>query len=169
MTASISNKNEAFSDVDEKYFSTEHYLSTTKGENSLNQKSNINVTSSSDKLSSVESVTWTTSKPNSLSSTTSSKNITELTYEENNAVLKIVLRRERKIDTQVTASERLLATDILINHGMYYDTRQLPIIRHPYGNNDVRCKPVNQSNCEPDRIIFKAHGPQTGMCVASDR
>ena len=91
------------------------------------------------------------------------------TNEENNADLKNVLRRKRKIDTQVTASEGLLATDILINHGMYYDTRQLPIIRHPYGNNDVRCKPVNQSNCEPDRIIFKAHGPQTGMCVASDR
>ena len=52
---------------------------------------------------------------------------------------------------------------------VFYDTRDLPIVRHPYGSDKVRCVPLNQSNCEPERIVFKAHGPQTGMCVNSDR
>ena len=52
---------------------------------------------------------------------------------------------------------------------VFYDTRDLPIVRHPYGSGHVRCVPLNSSNCEPERIVFKAHGPQTGMCVNSDR
>ena len=52
---------------------------------------------------------------------------------------------------------------------VFYDTRDLPIVRHPYGSGRVRCVPLNSSNCEPERIVFKAHGPQTGMCVSSDR
>ena len=52
---------------------------------------------------------------------------------------------------------------------VFYDTRDLPIVRHPYGSDKIRCVPLNQSNCEPERIVFKAHGPQTGMCVNSDR
>ena len=51
----------------------------------------------------------------------------------------------------------------------FLDARRLPLVRHPFGNNDVRCAPINQSNCMQERIVFKAHGPQTGMCVASDR
>ena len=51
----------------------------------------------------------------------------------------------------------------------FLDARRLPLVRHPFGTNDVRCAPINQSNCMQERIVFKAHGPQTGMCVASDR
>ena len=78
-------------------------------------------------------------------------------------------RHKRKSEKDILASSNLYSDGTIKNTSIFYDTRDLPILRHPYGNNTVRCAPGNRSNCEPERYIFKAHGPQTGMCVSSDR
>ena len=81
---------------------------------------------------------------------------------ENNAN---ILRQKRSAkEMYLLSSTRYSDAD-----NTFYDTRELPIMRHPYGSNNIRCMPDNQTTCTPDRIVFKAHGPQTGMCVESDR
>jgi hypothetical protein len=83
--------------------------------------------------------------------------------------LKNPSRRKRKVEKDILTSSNLYSDGTIKNKSLFYDNRDMPIMRHPYGNNTVRCVPINQSNCEPERYIFKAHGPQTGMCVSSDR
>ena len=78
-------------------------------------------------------------------------------------------RHKRKVEKDILKSSNHYSDGTIKDKSIFYDTRDLPILRHPYGNNTFRCAPVNQSNCEPERYVFKAHGPQTGMCVSSDR
>ena len=80
-------------------------------------------------------------------------------------------RKKRNTDKAQNSSTNTSIGETIYDYdkSVFYDTRDLPIVRHPYGSDKVRCVPLNQSNCEPERIVFKAHGPQTGMCVNSDR
>ena len=78
-------------------------------------------------------------------------------------------KRRKRSNQKGYISKRNGSTDFLNNINQFYEQRDLPILRHPYGKNDVRCRSLNHSTCIPERIVFKGHGPQTGMCVASDR
>ena len=91
--------------------------------------------------------------------------------EENEYLFDNPRRRKRSEEKKFSTTRKSKIGETIYNYdtNTYYDTRDLPIVRHPYGDGKFRCAPLNQSNCEPERIVFKAHGPQTGMCVNSDR
>ena len=99
---------------------------------------------------------------------TSNYNQKRIPQGDKNAYEKFQHRRRRYSEKRYI-SKRDSSIDLFNTNSNYYEERDLPIVRHPYGKSNVRCRSLNHSTCTPERIVFKAHGPQTGMCVASDR
>ena len=169
--------------TEEKLSNSERSNKNTKTTELTNNKIAKDSNEETDKTDSIyknESRTFSTQESNlkniSVSEETTSAfmedlNIVKQFSERNVYLFNSPRRRKRNAEKIYNSTRKSKIGETIYNYdtATFYDTRDLPIVRHPYGEGKFRCAPLNQSNCEPERIVFKAHGPQTGMCVNSDR